>query len=209
MCIKYEKGEGTIWLQSLLKERLLLENLNWREMAFYQFSKRSKWIWTTLSGSDSILYRRNVIGVYRTHKRTWGVNLFYWSLKYNEGMHRKVKVFLFGNPWILCHEIYQNSNSKIELNIKMTTQNDNTRCKQHRKYKRRHGWTNLHRIETDCNCGFHKLVSLTVFQNSFVVWNVWNNYILRGHICLTQSCDFVIHKQFLNFIANKDVLLAS
>ena len=50
-------------------------------------------------------------------------------------MHRKVKVFLFGNPWILCHEIYQNSNSKIALNIKMTTQSDKTRCKQHRKYK--------------------------------------------------------------------------
>ena len=54
----------------------------------------------------------------------------------------------------------------------MTTQSDKTRCKQHRKYKRRHGWTNLHRIETDCNCGFQKLVSLTVFQNSFVVCNV-------------------------------------
>ena len=75
----------------------------------------------------------------------------------------------------------------------MTTQNDKTRCKLHRKYKRRHGWTNLKRIETDCNCGFQKLVSLTVFLK-FICCLQCLKYILGGHICLTQSCDFVIHK---------------
>ena len=45
--------------------------------------------------------------------------------------------------------------------------------------KRKHGWTNLKRIETDCNGGFWKLASLAVSQGlyrfiSFImVCNVW------------------------------------
>ena len=37
---------------------------------------------------------------------------------------------------------------------KMTTQNVKRRCKRHSKYKRRNGWTNLNKTETDCNIVF-------------------------------------------------------
>ena len=43
------------------------------------------------------------------------------------------------------------------------------RCKYH-IHKRRHEWTNLKKIETDCNCGLWKLVCLTVFQSSFLLF---------------------------------------
>ena len=43
------------------------------------------------------------------------------------------------------------------------------RCKWHRKYCRNEqGWKNLKKNATDCNCGFWKLVHLTVFQSSFL-----------------------------------------
>ena len=45
------------------------------------------------------------------------------------------------------------------------------------KYKKRNGWTNV--IERDWNwlqlCFLKTVVSLTVFQGSFVVFNVWKN----------------------------------
>ena len=44
------------------------------------------------------------------------------------------------------------------------------RYKYHSKCKRLHGWTNLKEIETDCNGGFWKHVSLTVFQSSFLLF---------------------------------------
>ena len=37
-------------------------------------------------------------------------------------------------------------------------------------YKRKQGWANLRKIETDCNYGFLKLVSLPVFQYSFFLF---------------------------------------
>ena len=39
-----------------------------------------------------------------------------------------------------------------------------------KKYKMRPKWTNLKKIETDYNCGFGNLVSLTVFQSSFLLF---------------------------------------
>ena len=53
-------------------------------------------------------------------------------------------------------------------------------------YKRTHGWTNLKKIETDCNFGFWKLVSLTVFQRSFFL-SVTFDIMFGGQICLTWS----------------------
>ena len=34
----------------------------------------------------------------------------------------------------------------------------------------KHGWTNLEKIETDYSRGFRKLVKLTVFQSSFLLF---------------------------------------
>ena len=55
---------------------------------------------------------------------------------------------------------------QIERNIKITPQNINKKHKCHSIYKKGHGWTNLKKIETGCNCGFLKFISftLTVFQ---------------------------------------------
>ena len=47
---------------------------------------------------------------------------------------------------------------------------------------------NLWRIEKDCDFGFWKLVSLTRFLNSFLVF-VTFDIMLRSHICLTWSCN--------------------
>ena len=62
--------------------------------------------------------------------------------------------------------------------IAPTTQN--MKIKEHKnqsKYRRRNGWTILKRIETRpyCNRAFWKLVSLTVFQSSFLLFQgiVW------------------------------------
>ena len=72
---------------------------------------------------------------------------------------------------------YQNSNSwncqQTEWNIKLTAQKVRRSYKWHNIYKRGHGWTNVKKIESDCNCDFWKLVSLTVLKFIFVVCNVW------------------------------------
>ena len=90
----------------------------------------------------------------------------------------------------LCHEIYQNSLKgnysgnchQIEWYIKVTIQNVKRRYTLHSKYKYRHGWTNFKKIETDCDWGFWKRVSLTSFQSFFVACNVcynaWESYLL-------------------------------
>lgn len=39
--------------------------------------------------------------------------------------------------------------------------------KRYKKYKRRFGWKNLKKIETDCNCDLWKLVSQTDFKDHF------------------------------------------
>ena len=65
----------------------------------------------------------------------------------------------------LCHEIHQNPNSRNATKLsetKISAQNIKGRYKEHSKYKRRHGWTNLKKIETDW-----KHVSVTVFHSSF------------------------------------------
>ena len=83
----------------------------------------------------------------------------------------------------LWHEIYQNSNNgnchQIEWNIKTIAQNlqegtnnsADTKLSEERMEK-------VEETETDFNCGFWKLVSLTVFKSLFFV---------------TRSCNFVIH----------------
>ena len=69
--------------------------------------------------------------------------------------------------------------------IALTAQN--IKSKEHKnesKYRRRNGWTILKRIETRpyCNRAFWKLVSLTVFRSSFllfqgIVWyTTWETY---------------------------------
>ena len=63
---------------------------------------------------------------------------------------------------------------------------------QHIKYKRRHRQTNLKKIEMDCNCGYGKPVSLTVFQRSFLLF-VMFDIMLGSGIYFTLRCDFVIH----------------
>ena len=37
---------------------------------------------------------------------------------------------------------------------KVTAQNITKRHIKHSKFKRKHGWTNLKKFETDCNCEF-------------------------------------------------------
>ena len=37
---------------------------------------------------------------------------------------------------------------------KPTAQNITKKYIRHTKYKRKNGWTNLKKFETDCNCGF-------------------------------------------------------
>ena len=60
--------------------------------------------------------------------------------------------------------------------------------------KYRHRWLNLKKIEMDCNCGYGKPVSLTVFPSSFLVF-VLIDIILGRHILLGKKrCDFVILK---------------
>ena len=59
-----------------------------------------------------------------------------------------------------------------------------------RGYKRTHGWPDKlwKKIKTDWKCGFWKLVSLTVFQSSFVL------LVTFDIICLARSCGFVTHQ---------------
>ena len=42
--------------------------------------------------------------------------------------------------------------------------------------------------------GFRKLVSLTVFQSSFLLFVTFYTVNLRLSISLTRSCDFVVYK---------------
>ena len=53
------------------------------------------------------------------------------------------------------------------------------------------------KVKMDCNdnyyCGFLKLVSLTVFQSSFLLSVTFGVMHVR-HIWVTQSCDFVVYK---------------
>ena len=102
----------------------------------------------------------------------------------------------------LCHEIYQNSNSgnchQVEWNIEITTQDVKRRYKLPSKYKRKLGWTNLKKIETDCNRGFWKVVSLTVFLSFlFVVCDDWSN-MLGWHKAVSLS----FTDKLSSFIAN-------
>ena len=54
----------------------------------------------------------------------------------------------------------------------------------------------MKKIKTDYNCGFSKLVSLTLFQNSFLLF-VTLDITLAETYCLTQSCDSVSYKKFI------------
>ena len=54
----------------------------------------------------------------------------------------------------------------------------------------------MKKIEKDCNCGFSKLASLTVFQSSFFLF-VTFHIMLADQNYLTQSCDFVSYKKFI------------
>ena len=90
----------------------------------------------------------------------------------------------------LCHQIYQNTNRGIcrqtEWNIKISPQKVRREYKWHSKYKSRHGWKNSKKIETDCNCGFWKLVSLTGFQISFLLF-VTTDIMLANMFCLAKA----------------------
>jgi len=87
----------------------------------------------------------------------------------------------------------------------ITAQNIQRRNRQHSKCKRKHRRTNLKKIETNPNCSFWKLVSLTVFQSfyvaSAVVWLL---------LCLGEKCDWYkavilsLLNNFSSWIANKD-----
>ena len=66
----------------------------------------------------------------------------------------------------MCHEIYKTSIKQRKLPTnwvkrKTNLQNVKRKYKSPSKYRRRCGWANMKKIETDCNCGFWKLVSLT------------------------------------------------
>ena len=104
----------------------------------------------------------------------------------------------------LCHEIYQNSNQgnchRTEWNIKITAQKVRRKYKWQSKYKRKHGWTNFRKIETQCNFGFWKLGSLTFFQKSFL-WFVAIDILLERQIFSTKSCNLSFSGNFSSFIA--------
>ena len=51
----------------------------------------------------------------------------------------------------------------------------------------------MKKIETDFNCGFGKLVDLTVFQCSFLL------FVINDDVLETRSCDFVIQRYFLKY----------
>ena len=105
----------------------------------------------------------------------------------------------------LRQEIYQNSNSEncfqTEWNdIKKTAQYMKRRYKQHSKYKRRHGWTNLKKIEADYDRGFWKLVSLTVFQSWYLLF-VTLDVMIDGSLHVSSCrfvCSYLWQKYFLS-----------
>ena len=50
----------------------------------------------------------------------------------------------------------------------------------------------------DYNCGFWKLISISVLQSSFLLFLTF--YVILGiNICLTQSGDLVINKLFFKY----------
>ena len=92
----------------------------------------------------------------------------------------------------LCYDIHQNWDSgnrkQIEWHLKITAPNYKRTLNQHSKYKRRHGWTNLKRIEMDW-----KLVSLTVFQSSFCLSAAFD--IMLGGTNLFDTKQWFCHLQ--------------
>ena len=96
----------------------------------------------------------------------------------------------------LCHKIYQNSGRsrhQIQWKIKTTAQTMKTREKNNitaTKYKRRHAWTYLNKIETDCSWVFGKLVSLMVFRSSFLL--LLSNSQNREHLKNFRNVDCVL-----------------
>ena len=93
----------------------------------------------------------------------------------------------------LCHSIYPNSTAEGMATKLSQTFQQPLKSWWHNKYKSRHGWTNLKKIETDCNWGYGKPVSLTVFQRSFLLF-VMFDIMLGRPILLEKRCDFVILK---------------
>ena len=81
-----------------------------------------------------------------------------------------LRVRAFSIPRARLSRSLEQANSEnwkqTERSMKLTAQNMERMYNKHSKYKRRHGWTHL-KIETNCNRGFKKLVSLTVFESSF------------------------------------------
>ena len=79
------------------------------------------------------------------------------------------------------------------LNVKRT-------YKWHSKHKRRYRWTNLKKIEMDCNCGFRKLISLTVSYSKFPFCCL--QHLKLGDIFVSHEADilsFTSTMQFLHF----------
>ena len=92
---------------------------------------------------------------------------------------------------------------QTEWDIKRTAQNMKRRYKYwDSKYKRRHGWTNLKKIETDHSCVFKNLFASQVFKVQCFVVCITFDIMLGRHICLTLSCNFTI-SNFSSSIANK------
>lgn len=92
-------------------------------------------------------------------------------------------------------QIVETASHRIERTINMATQNIYKKYRWHRKYERRHGWTNLLKIYNRSNCCFLILVNLTIFSCSFFLTF---DIMVRIHICLTRSCDNV--KFQLNYL---------
>ena len=98
--------------------------------------------------------------------------------------------------WLQCHQ--------IKRNMKIATQNVKIRrYKKHSMYKSTHGWTTLKKIDGDGNCGFCKLVSLTVFQSSFLLFVTFGT-MLGKHICCYKAAIFSSTSNFPILITNKD-----
>ena len=84
--------------------------------------------------------------------------------------------------------------TRTSFKTKITTRN--IKYEKQSKYKGRHRWINLKKIERVCNRVVRKLLAL-VFHSSLCL--VWHDIMLGRHIYLTRNCVFVIHKQFLKF----------
>ena len=105
-------------------------------------------------------------------------------------------------PLSVWNQIYQSICRQTEWIIKISAQKVRREYKWHSKYKIRHGWKNSKKIETDCNCGFWKLVSLTVFQSSFLLF-VTTDIMLANIFCLAKAV-ILFHSPVLrNFHSEK------